>query len=175
MLIQGPGLKKILEWPFKCESWSALIKNWHCHGDGDSNTIPGLSTGVMNHVDKDSRPDLLKGINVKVEPGWEQSLKLARTAHRDRGGDSPRSGLCHHPSHRHMAVDQRHSGTLVTGSALTFRSLYKWVQGGWAGWGSSILPMCICCDKTVFPSSLCKCIQNAGSCGTSAEKSQNRS
>lgn len=43
----------------------------------------------MNHVDKDSRPDLLKGINVKVEPGggeggqrWEESLKSACTAHR---------------------------------------------------------------------------------------------
>ena len=34
-----------------------------------SDTSPGLSTGVMNHVDEDSRPDLLKGTNVKVEPG----------------------------------------------------------------------------------------------------------
>lgn len=53
--------------------------------------------------------------------------------------------------------------------ALTFRSPYKWVQGGWAGSGSSIPLMCRCCDKTVFPSSLCKCIQSAGSCGTSME------
>lgn len=26
----------------------------------------------MNHVDKDSRPDLLEGINVKMEPGREE-------------------------------------------------------------------------------------------------------
>lgn len=50
-------------------------------------TLPGLSTGVMNHVDKDSRPDLLKGSYVKVEPGGERntqkgSLKLA---HLERG------------------------------------------------------------------------------------------
>lgn len=52
---------------------------------------------------------------------------------------------------------------------LTFQSLYKWVQGGWAGSGSSILLTCRCCDRTASPWSLGKCIQIAGSCGTSAE------
>lgn len=62
-----------------------------------SDTLPGLSTGVVNHVDKDSRPDLLKGINVKVEPGggghrWEESLKSACGAHRGTD-DVTRPGL----------------------------------------------------------------------------------
>lgn len=40
----------------------------------------------MNHVDKHSWPDLLKGTNVKVEPAGgtarrEEKLKLACTAH----------------------------------------------------------------------------------------------
>lgn len=73
----------------------------------------------MNHVDKDSRPDLLKGTYVKVEPGGERktqkgSLKLA---HLERGEErqmrghlrsgvgvlnsyrasSCRSGLCQRP------------------------------------------------------------------------------
>lgn len=44
----------------------------------------------MNHVDKDSRPDLLKGADVKVKPRggrkrWEKSLKLACTERQIRG------------------------------------------------------------------------------------------
>lgn len=42
---------------------------WRTDDGWPSVTLPGLPTGVVNHVDKDSRPDLLKGINVKVEPG----------------------------------------------------------------------------------------------------------
>lgn len=76
-----------------------------------SDTLPGLSTGVVNHVDKDSRPDLLKGINVKVEPGggghrWEESLKRR---------NSPGSGLCH--CRRHVAVDQ-YTAEIVTATLL---------------------------------------------------------
>lgn len=56
------------------------------HIDTAPDILPILSTGVMNHVDKDSRPDLLKGTNVKVEPGGGrersgESLRLAWTAH----------------------------------------------------------------------------------------------
>lgn len=34
-----------------------------------SDASPALSTGIMNHINKDSRPDLLERINVEVEPG----------------------------------------------------------------------------------------------------------
>lgn len=78
-------------------------------------TLPGLSTGVMNHVDKDSRPDLLKGINVKVEPGgeggqiWEERLKSVCAAHRGTD-EGARPGL---------------DSVTDTERALTSRSLYK--------------------------------------------------
>lgn len=32
-------------------------------------TLPVFSTGVMNHVDEDSRPDIFKRTNVKLKPG----------------------------------------------------------------------------------------------------------
>lgn len=40
-------------------------------------SLPVLSTGVMNHVDEDGRPDFLKGADVKLEPG-EKTEKLRR-------------------------------------------------------------------------------------------------
>lgn len=49
-------------------------------------SLPVLSTGVMNHVDKDGRPDFLKGADVKLEPGerTQKAPKLASIAHLSR-------------------------------------------------------------------------------------------
>lgn len=122
---------------------------WRTADDWPSDTLPGLPTGVVNHVDKDSRPDLLKGINVKVEPGGGGGrdgrgvFKSACAAHRgtDEEGASPGLDSVAVPSRRHMAVErlsqQRQRPQRRFGSAperaLTFQSPYKWVQEGWAG------------------------------------------
>lgn len=42
---------------------AGLMRSW------PSDASPALSTGIMNHINKDSRPDLLERINVEVEPG----------------------------------------------------------------------------------------------------------
>lgn len=108
--------------------------------------LPGLPTGAVNHVDKDSRPDLLKGINVKMEPGGERGevrRKIKSSCRSTTRGEAERK--------------------------LTFQSLCKWAREGWAEWESSIPPKCRCCGRTASPWSPCRCIQSAGSCGTSAE------
>lgn len=77
-------------------------KSWSCAGmkvwwevPWPPDTLPALSTGVMNHINKDSRPDLLERINVKVEPGGGRT-GLNQNVPRTGNTMSPSlgSGLC---------------------------------------------------------------------------------
>lgn len=87
-----------------------------------SDALPGLPTGVVNHIDKDSRPDLLEGINVKMEPGREE-------AGGERYEESVKSESAG-PGLDSVAVHTNVLYKPTTERTLTFQSLYKWAREG---------------------------------------------
>lgn len=66
----------------------------------------------MDHVDKDSRPDLLEGINVKMEPGREQGRSQGREKRTKRRGATRRR------SHFDLFVNGRREVELSEGLPL---------------------------------------------------------
>lgn len=86
--------------------------------------LPGLPTGAVNHVDKDSRPDLLEGINVKMEPGREEGGGILNQEEQVQVW-TPSVTSSRKPAVR---IGGKHGGKRE--GRLTFQSLCKWAWEG---------------------------------------------